>query len=102
GGVEGMIGAQLEHAVDQSVVVATAGVRLDRHGHDLKRVAEIGQEAVRQGRVRVGVQQSEASLEYRGWPGETGARQVGGDPTAVRRPTGVQTLGPGAVRKIFE
>ena len=102
GRVEPMLARQLQHAVDQAVVVAAAGVRLDRHAHDLQRPAQVGEQALRIGRVAIGVQHAQAALEDARRAVEAGGGQAGGGDPGVAGPAGVESFGPGAVGQILE
>src|SRR5438105_15747264 len=99
-----MLGSEPEDAVDQAVVVAAAGVRLDRDARDLPLAAggrggsiylraekgastllpfagrrQVGQQSLRARLVGVGAQDAEASLERGRGAGEAAARQAGRD-----------------------
>jgi hypothetical protein len=81
---------------------AWIGLERQRVGHPAR--AEIAGQRVEValGGVREAVEQSVCALEHRAWPDESCPRQQRRADARLRRPTGVQPLGPGAFGEIFD
>src|SRR5581483_687133 len=76
----------LEDAVDQAVVVATAGVGLDRYAHQLKLGTETGGRLGRERGVGVSSEQAERPFDGGGWAGKSGRREPRCEDSAVGGP----------------
>jgi hypothetical protein len=80
-----------------------AGIGLEGECLDHPTRPEIGERVVvALRRVGEAVKQSVHALEHRAWPEEAAARQQRRAQARLRRPAGMQPLGPGALGEIFD
>ena len=96
-----MFRPQRKRAIDKSMVVAAAWVRLHARPHDCEAIAQPIEQPFRLGRVAVGVEQAEAAVDRRRRPGVAARAQSRRDNAGMCGPARVESLRPRSVGQVF-